>query len=61
LIRLKGEQMRRIRRPAHRRHIQDPLTSLNPLYTVGMQLVETIRTHMAVDAAEARAAQGSAA
>lgn len=24
---------------------QDPLTSLNPLYTVGQQLVETIRTH----------------
>jgi peptide/nickel transport system ATP-binding protein len=25
---------------------QDPLTSLNPLYTVGRQLVETIRTHL---------------
>jgi peptide/nickel transport system ATP-binding protein len=27
---------------ADRRHLQDPLTSLNPLYTVGRQLVETI-------------------
>jgi peptide/nickel transport system ATP-binding protein len=25
---------------------QDPLTSLNPLYTVGRQLVETIQTHL---------------
>jgi peptide/nickel transport system ATP-binding protein len=25
---------------------QDPLTSLNPLYTVGRQLVETILTHL---------------
>jgi peptide/nickel transport system ATP-binding protein len=33
---------------------QDPLTSLNPLYTVGQQLVETIRTHLDVSAAEAR-------
>src|SRR4030095_15257125 len=31
-----------------------PLTSLDPLYTVGQQLVETIRTHLPVSAAEAR-------
>ncbi len=33
---------------------QDPLTSLNPLYTVGRQLVETIRTHLPVSEADAR-------
>lgn len=33
---------------------QDPLTSLNPLYTVGHQLTETIQTHLPVNAAEAR-------
>jgi peptide/nickel transport system ATP-binding protein len=33
---------------------QDPLTSLNPLYTVAEQLVETIRTHMPLSAADAR-------
>jgi peptide/nickel transport system ATP-binding protein len=48
------EAMRRVRG----RHIgaifQDPLTSLNPLYTVGQQLVETIQTHLDVDAAEAK-------
>lgn len=33
---------------------QDPLTSLNPLYTVGRQLVETIRTHLPLTQAQAR-------
>ena len=33
---------------------QDPLTSLNPLYSVGHQLVETIQTHLPLSAAEAR-------
>ncbi len=34
---------------------QDPLTSLNPLIKIGDQLVETIRTHLPLDAAAARA------
>jgi peptide/nickel transport system ATP-binding protein len=34
---------------------QDPLTSLNPLFTVGEQLTETIRAHQPLDADEARA------
>jgi peptide/nickel transport system ATP-binding protein len=33
---------------------QDPLTSLNPLYTVGRQLVETIRVHLGLDRDAAR-------
>jgi peptide/nickel transport system ATP-binding protein len=33
---------------------QDPLTSLNPLYTVGRQLVETIRAHLPLSAVQAR-------
>ncbi|EWS57108.1 MULTISPECIES: ABC transporter ATP-binding protein [unclassified Methylibium] len=33
---------------------QDPLTSLDPLYTVGQQLVETLRTHLPLDARAAR-------
>ena len=40
------------------RHIgaifQDPLTSLDPLYTIGRQLTETILAHLPVSAAEAR-------
>lgn len=34
---------------------QDPLTSLDPLMTVGAQLVETIRTHLPLKAQPARA------
>lgn len=34
---------------------QDPLTSLNPLFTVGQQLVETIRLHADLDRKAARA------
>ncbi len=36
---------------------QDPLTALDPLYTIGEQLVETIRTHLelSLEAARARA------
>ncbi len=33
---------------------QDPLTSLNPLYRIGDQIVETIRRHLPVSEAEAR-------
>ena len=33
---------------------QDPLTSLNPLYTIGRQLTETIRTHLPLGEADAR-------
>lgn len=52
--RLQGEQMRQIRGRRIGAIFQDPLTSLNPLYTVGEQLSETIRTHLPVGAAEAR-------
>jgi len=48
------EEMRKVRG----RHIgaifQDPLTSLNPLYTIGRQLTETILTHLPVSFEEAR-------
>ncbi len=33
---------------------QDPLTSLNPLYTIGRQITETIITHLNVSESEAR-------
>ena len=34
---------------------QDPLTSLNPLFTIGQQLTETIRLHLPLSRAQARA------
>jgi peptide/nickel transport system ATP-binding protein len=51
---LSHEAMREIRGRRIGAVFQDPLTSLNPLYTVGRQLVETIQTHLHVDADEAR-------
>ena len=51
---LAEQDMRKIRGRKIGAIFQDPLTSLNPLYTVGRQLTETISTHLNVDAAEAR-------
>ena len=48
------EEMRKIRGRQIGAIFQDPLTSLNPLYTIGRQLVETIQTHLPVNATEAR-------
>ncbi len=61
-IRLEGQRIDNLGHEALR-HIrgrkigaifQDPLTSLNPLYTIGRQLMETIRAHLPVSEAEAR-------
>ncbi|HXZ48219.1 MAG TPA: ABC transporter ATP-binding protein [Usitatibacter sp.] len=52
--RLPAEAMRRVRGRRIGAIFQDPLTSLNPLFTVGRQLVETIRTHLPLDEAAAR-------
>ena len=50
---LPHEQMRHIRGRKIGAIFQDPLTSLNPLYTVGRQLTETIQAHLPVNNAEA--------
>ncbi len=62
-IRLKGERidnlpldaMRKIRGKRIGMVFQDPLTSLDPLYRIGDQLVETITTHSKMSNAQARA------
>lgn len=51
---LPPEALRRVRGRQIGAIFQDPLTSLNPLYTVGQQLVQTLRTHLNLSAAEAR-------
>ena len=48
------EEMRKIRGREIGAIFQDPLTSLNPLYTIGRQIIETIRTHLDVSEKEAR-------
>ena len=52
---LPHEEMRRLRGRRIGVVFQDPLTSLNPLYTIGAQLEETIVTHLPLSGAEARA------
>jgi peptide/nickel transport system ATP-binding protein len=51
---LPAEAMRRIRGRKIGAIFQDPLTSLNPLYSVGRQLVETMQTHLDINAAQAK-------
>ncbi|MBD2746814.1 ABC transporter ATP-binding protein [Microvirga sp. BT688] len=51
---LPPEEMRRVRGKRIGMIFQDPLTSLNPLYRVSEQLVETIRTHTNLSASGAR-------
>jgi peptide/nickel transport system ATP-binding protein len=51
---LKHEEMRRIRGRKIGVIFQDPLTSLNPLYSIGQQLEETILTHLPMTRSAAR-------
>jgi peptide/nickel transport system ATP-binding protein len=51
---LPPERMRKIRGKRIGMVFQDPLTSLNPLYRIGDQLVETIRTHSTLSESAAR-------
>jgi len=61
-VRLRGEpihalapqQMRRMRGKRIGMIFQDPLTSLNPLYTVGELITETILTHLPMTPSHAR-------
>jgi peptide/nickel transport system ATP-binding protein len=61
-VTLQGERIDQVSVAAFRRIrgarigmvFQDPLSSLNPLYTIGRQIVETIETHLSVSTAEAR-------
>ena len=51
---LPPREMRRIRGKRIAMIFQDPLTSLDPLYRIGDQLVETIRTHLNMNETQAR-------
>ena len=59
LVPMKAEEMRRIRSKQIGIVFQEPMTSLNPVYTVGDQIAETVRQHEGLSrrAALSRAAE----
>jgi peptide/nickel transport system ATP-binding protein len=59
LTRLKPEELRRLRGRSLAFVFQDPMTSLNPVLTVGSQITETLREHLGIGhpAALARATE----
>jgi oligopeptide/dipeptide ABC transporter ATP-binding protein len=55
LVGLPSRERRRLRGPAMAMVFQEPMTSLNPVFTVGDQIMETVRAHKALGKAAARA------
>jgi oligopeptide/dipeptide ABC transporter ATP-binding protein len=56
LLKLSDAQMRQIRGDDIAMIFQDPMTSLNPVFTVGEQIAEALRLHRRLSRKEARAA-----
>ncbi|QPF86667.1 ABC transporter ATP-binding protein [Bradyrhizobium genosp. L] len=54
LLKLPAEKLRKLRGRSLAVVFQDPMTSLNPVLTIGTQLIETIQEHLALDLAKAR-------
>jgi peptide/nickel transport system ATP-binding protein len=53
LVTLEPEALRRLRGPELAVVFQDPMTSLNPVLTIGTQLIETMQAHLGLDLAAA--------
>ena len=54
LTALARESLRRLRGRSIAMVFQDPMTSLNPVLTIGTQIVETLQAHLELDVAAAR-------
>ena len=54
LTTLSAEKLRKLRGRSLAVVFQDPMTSLNPVLTIGTQLIETIQEHLELDLAQAR-------
>jgi len=54
LARCSAETLRKLRARSLAVVFQDPMTSLNPVLTVGTQLIETLQEHLELDALSAR-------
>ncbi len=59
LIRQKDRALRRIRGREISMIFQDPMTSLNPVLTIGRQIRESLETHFDMDARTPRSARPS--
>jgi oligopeptide transport system ATP-binding protein len=55
LLKLGDDEMRRVRGAEIAMIFQDPMTSLNPVKTIGFQIMETLILHQGMDKAQARA------
>lgn len=55
LLKIDAESLRQVRGAKVGFVFQDPMTSLNPVFTVGMQIMEPLREHMGMDKAQAEA------
>jgi peptide/nickel transport system ATP-binding protein len=51
----KGTTLRKFRGKEVAYIFQEPMTALNPVYTIGFQIIETLRTHFDMGPSEARA------
>jgi oligopeptide transport system ATP-binding protein len=54
LLKLPAEEMRKVRGKAISMVFQDPMTSLNPVLPIGLQLTEAIQPHLGLDKRRAR-------
>ncbi len=54
LVGLTGSRLRKVRGNQIAVIFQEPMTALNPLYTVGYQIAETLRTHFVMSPSEAK-------
>ncbi len=55
LLKISNAEMRHIRGNRIAMVFQEPMTSLNPVLTIGNQIIEVIRLHMGLEEAESRA------
>ncbi len=54
LLKLSSEEMRKVRGAEIAMIFQDPMTSLNPVLTIGRQITEALQLHQGMDAHQAR-------
>ncbi len=55
LLKMTPEELRAVRGPGVGFIFQDPMTSLNPVFTVGYQIMEPLRAHLGMGGDQARA------